>query len=171
MNDFYDKDGNAVADVYTKEQVDAMVAAATPVAAPALAAAPEPAAPTIDELPAWAKPVIDQVNTLTENTRRAHIDQVSVTLSSEEKTKLDENYNRLTGYDNSAEGIAARAQAAYLLTTGQQYTASQINMGNMNAAGNGKININENHKPTEADAFFGTMLGITDEDRAKFGKK
>lgn len=175
-NEFFDKDGNPVEGVYTKEQVDAMVeaakAAAAPVATPATPTeTPVPATPVVEEPPAWAKTVIEQVNTLTENTRRQYVDQVTAGLSAEDKAKLSENYNRLAGYDDTPEGIQARAQAAYLLTTGQQYTASHVHMGNMNAAGSGKVNINERPQATEADAFFGKMLGITDEDRAKYGVK
>lgn len=171
MTEYFDKDGNPVEGVYTKEQVDAMVEAAKVAATPAAPEPAAPAAPAADEPPAWAKPIIEKVNSLSQNTVNAVINGVATGLDADNKTKLQENFNRLAGYPDTPEGIEARAQAAYLLTTGQQYNANAIHMGNINAAGSGRVNINDKAQTSEKDAFFGKMLGITDEDRAKYGKK
>lgn len=170
MTEFFDKDGNPVTDVYTKEQVEQMIAEAKNVP-PAPSADVPPAPATPDTLPDWAKPLLEKVDTLSQTVERTHFNRIAASLPAEERTKMQENYNRLTGYDNTPEGIEARAQVAYLMTTGQQYTANNVDLGTINAAGNGRININDKQQTTETDAFFGKMLGISEEDRAKYAPK
>lgn len=177
----FDKDGNEI-DVFSQEELDAKIketidaqAAADADAkakadADAAAAAAAAAASKNDEVPEWAKQIIAKVENLSTNHTMSYIDKVTGGVDSDKKKAISEKFNSLSGYDETPEGMARRAEDAYLLATGEKFNANVVNINNLAAAGGGRTQTDVK-AVTEADKAVQSALGITPADVEKFGKK
>lgn len=167
----YDKDGNLVEGVMTQAEVDAKLAAEKA----AWEEANKPADPvtppvtTSDEPPAWAKDLISKVEVLSGNQVQTITKDVVSAVPAEKRDEFNKKYESLTGYGNTPEDLTRRAQDAYLLATGQPYTEVSIDMRNVAAAGGAPTR--PSAPAPEVDKAIGNTLGISDEDRAKYGSK
>jgi hypothetical protein len=172
---FYDADGNEVSG-YTPEQftqaIEAAKAAVVPPPAADHAPAPvNPPAPANANEPApWAKEAIDKMNSFVEQQTAQIKERVATTLTTEQRAELDANFNKLTGFDQTPDGLSKRAEAAYLLTTGQPFNADAVNLQGLNSVNVGRV-IPLNNTVTPGEKMLGDMMGITEEDRKKFASK
>lgn len=171
------EDGTEI-DVFTQEEVDAKAKeAADKAAAEALDAYkkehpedPTPNPKEEDQPPAWAKPLIDKVAALDGNQTKSHLSRVLNGLDADKQKEVEAKFETLTtGYDSTPDGLARRAEDAYLLATGAKFEGDAFNMGNLGAAGGQKPAIGDSAAQTATDKTVQTALGITPEDVKKYG--
>lgn len=173
MAEVYDADGNLVEGYLSPEEVTAKLdaekiawEAANP---PAPVVVPPVAAPAADAPPAWAQSIIDKVEQLSGNQKSTLVKDFTSGLDADKQKEFDAKFNSLSGYEETPEGIQKRAQDAYLLTTGQQYSATPINMQNIAASTGGPV------RPAASapaiDKELGAIFGNTEDDISKYGKK
>jgi hypothetical protein len=171
MAEVYDAEGNLIEGYLSPEEVAAKIEAEK-----AEWAKIKPPAPVTteqksneDEPPAWFKPFAEQVQKLSGNQTSTFIKDYVSNLDADKQKEFDAKFNSLTGYDDSPEGIQKRAQDAYLLTTGQPYNATAVNMQNIVASTGGPVRPSA-PKP-EVDKGIQEVLGITEEDANKYASK
>jgi hypothetical protein len=163
----FDKDGNPVTGIMSQAEVDALVAAqkAEWEKANVPPAPVTPPAPTADEPPAWAKELIGKVETLSGNQKAVVVSDFVKVLEADKQPIFTAKFDQLTGYPETPEGMQQRASDAYLLTTGQRYETSGVNMQNIVAANGSPVR--PGAPATEVDKAFQQTFGITDEDVKK----
>lgn len=155
----------ALADAKTQAEADAK-AAADKAAADAAAAA----GGNNDEVPAWAKPIIDTVNSLKSNHTQGYVEKVANGLDADKRKLVETKFAGLSGYEETPEGMARRAEDAYLLATGEKFNAGTVNVQNLMGAGGGRTQGGDK-VTTEADKDIQSALGITPADVEKYTKK
>jgi len=171
----FDKDGNPVANVFSQEELDAKLAAEKTAWEEANKPPESPAAvtpPAVDpnEPPVWFKPFADKVDRLAGNQTTMVVQDYTNGLDAEKRAEFDKRFNGLTtGYEDTPEGQQKRASDAYLLATGQPYTANEMNTANFTAS-QGHIVRPSAAKP-EIDTAIQGAFGVTAEDAAKYGNK
>jgi hypothetical protein len=162
LKEFTEKTASEKADADAK-------AAADKAAADAAAAA---AGGNSDEVPAWAKPIIDTVNSLKSNHTQTYVERVATGLDADRRKLVETKFATLTtGYEETPEGMARRAEDAYLLATGEKFNAGTVNVQNLMSSGNGGRTQTDNKVVTETDKEIQSALGITSADAEKFAKK
>jgi hypothetical protein len=170
----FDKDGNPIEGVFSKDELEAQVQAEleTRIKAAEEAEAAEAAQQQqqSEVVPPWAQSLMERVESLSSNATRTFVDKVSSTLDVDKRKDVESKFNQLTGYEETAEGLARRAEDAYLLATGERYNAGRVDMSNLAAAGGGKTQT-DTKVITEADKQIQAALGITPADIEKYGKK
>lgn len=171
----FDKDGNPIEGVFSKEELEAQVQAELEarIKAAEEAEAAEAAAASQqqqNDMPEWAQTLAQKVDSLSNNATRSFVDRVSSTLDSDRRREVEAKFNQLAGYDETPEGLARRAEDAYLLATGERYNAGSVDMSNLAAAGGGKTQT-DSRVISEADKQIQAALGITPADIEKYGKK
>lgn len=177
---YFDKDGNEVTNVYTKEQVDQMIADAVKNAAPAPVTPPAPApAPAAPIAPApEPNPLAEEVKRLSETVsafvgshRTATIDRFAAGMDADTRKLYEERFTALQGYGETPQEIERRAADAYLLQTGQKFEGNSFNMSNLaNVNGRGPTSTVKVDY-SEEDKKIGSVLGNTEEDYKKFGNQ
>lgn len=188
----YDKDGKEVEGAMTKEEVEKAVAdaeqalideAATEVktqeqkdkdAADAKAVADQKALDdkaAADKAAAEGKPVADprveSALTRLERIEQERLADAHAGNDPEKRSAFITKYNRLSGYPDTAEGIAERAADASKMAFGETPSVSVSADAGTGRQVDTKVQI----KKTEADEALGKVMGITDADREKFGPK
>lgn len=171
MAEVYDADGNVIEGYLSAEEVAAKLEAekATWEASQKKEEPPVVTTPAVDEPPVWAKSLMEQVERLSGNQRTTLVKDFTSGLDADKQKEFDAKYNALSGYDETPAGIQKRAQDAYLLTTGQPFNSTEINMQNI-VGSTGSIVKPTPPKP-EVDQAFKTIFGISDEDVTKYGNK
>lgn len=177
----FDKDGKEI-EVFSQEELDAKIKeAGEKAAADALAAAEAKAKADADaaaaaagqggnEIPEWAKPIVAAVQSLSQNHTMGYVDKVATGLDADKRKEVEAKFASLTGYEETPEGMARRAEDAYLLATGERFNAGTVNMGNLMASGSGRTDTDPKVQ-TETDKNVQAALGISQADVEKFGKK
>lgn len=177
----FDKDGNEI-DVFSQEELDAKLkeisdkAATDRAEADAKAAADKAAADAAaggdegEQVPAWAKGLMDSVASLRTNHTQTFVEKVTNGLDADKRKLVEAKFAGLSGYDETAEGLARKAEDAYLLATGEKFNAGTVNMSNLISSGGGRTVIGDK-VVTEADKEIQAALGITPADVEKFAKK
>lgn len=179
----FDKDGKEI-DVFSQEELDAKLkeftdkTASEKAEAEAKAAADKAAADAAaaaggnnDEVPAWAKPIIAAVDSLKSNHTQGYVEKVATGLDADKRKLVETKFAGLSGYDETPEGMARRAEDAYLLATGEKFNAGTVNMQNLMGSGSGGRTATTDKVTTEADKEIQSALGITTADIEKFTKK
>jgi hypothetical protein len=173
----FDKDGNPIEGVFSKDELEAKVQSeldarikAAEEAEAAEAAAQAAAQQQQNEMPEWAQSLVQKVESLSSNATRGFVERVSSTLDTDRRKEVETKFNQLTGYDETPEGLARRAEDAYLLATGERYNAGRVDMSNLAAAGGVKTQT-DSKVISEADKQIQAALGITAADIEKYGKK
>lgn len=177
----FDKDGKEI-DVFSQEELDAKLkeftdkTASEKAEADAKAAADKAAADAAaaaggnnDEVPAWAKPIIAAVDSLKSNHTQTYVEKVATGLDADKRKLVETKFAGLSGYDETPEGMARRAEDAYLLATGEKFNAGTVNVQNLMGSGGGRTATNDK-VTTEADKEIQSALGITAKDVEKFTK-
>jgi hypothetical protein len=180
----FDKDGNEI-DVFSQEEIDAKIKealekaeaesksqkeAADAKAAAEKATAEAAAGQKNDEVPEWAKPIIAAVDSLKSNHTQTYVERVAAGLDADKRKLVESKFSSLSGYEDTADGLARKAEDAFLLATGEKFNAGTVNMQNLMAAGGGQTQTKDK-VVTEADKEIQSALGITSADVEKFGKK
>lgn len=177
----FDKDGKLIEGVFSKEEVDAQIKAASEkavadakvvadAAAEAARVAAEEAAAGGEQVPEWAKTLQQRVDSLTNHNTQSYLGKVVTGLDADKAKEVEAKYSSLSGYGETPEDLARRSEDAYLLATGQKYNAGTVNMNNIMASGGGRIQ-GEGKVTTEVDKSINDALGNSAADIAKFGKK
>lgn len=179
----FDKDGNEI-DVFSQEELDAKLkeftdktasekaeADAKAKAAADKAVADAAAGGNNDEVPAWAKPIIAAVDSLKSNHTQGYVEKVATGLDADKRKLVETKFAGLSGYDETPDGMARRAEDAYLLATGEKFNAGTVNMQNLMGSGSGGRTATTDKVTTEADKEIQSALGITTADIEKFTKK
>jgi len=179
----FDAEGKEI-EVFSQEELDAKLkeftekTASEKAEADAKAAADKAAADAAaaaggnnDEVPAWAKPIIDTVNSLKSNHTQTYVEKVATGLDADKRKLVETKFAGLTGYEETPEGMARRAEDAYLLATGEKFNAGTVNVQNLMSSGNGGRTQTDNKVVTETDKEIQSALGITSADAEKFAKK
>jgi len=169
----FDKDGNPLEGVFSKEEVEAQIEAAKQQAiADAKTEADRLAAEgkKEEEIPAWAKPLLEKVGALETHTTKSFLGKVTSGLDTDKKNEIEKRYEGLQGYENTPEGLSRRAEDAYLLVTHEKFNAGTVDMSNLSAAGGGKTNFNVK-ETSGVDKEIQKDLGITQADVEKYSKK
>lgn len=131
------------------------------------------AAAVTEEMPAWAKEIKSTVDklagTVTTTTRETIADRYAGA-DKENRDKFQQKFDRLTGYEDTPEGLAARAEDARTLAFGEN--APVIDVAALGGTGSGR-NVDDAGKktPSEADKTVRTLLGITPKDVETFAPK
>ena len=170
----FDKDGNEI-DVFSQEELDIKIKEANDTAiAAAKAEAEAAAAPAAqqqsDDIPEWAKQLIAKVDSVSTRETLSYVDKVSASLDADRRKIVGAKFSSRTGYDETPEGMARRAEDAYLLATGEKFNAGTVDINNLAAAGGGRTNTDVK-AVTDADKNIQAALGVTAADVEKFGKK
>lgn len=166
----FDKEGNPIEGVFSKEELEAQVQVELDARIKAAEEAEAAEQQQQTDMPEWAQSLMQKVDSLSSNATRTFVDRVSSTLDSDRKREVETKFNQLTGYEETAEGLARRAEDAYLLATGERYNAGRVDMSNLAAAGGGKTQT-DSRVISEADKQIQAALGITPADIEKYGKK
>lgn len=169
MATFKNEDGEEF-EAFTQEELEAAKATALEefknANPPAPAPAPEPAAPENDPVAALSKTVQDLQATL----RAREIKDMAKLYAPgdvEKQKEYETNFGKLTGYENTPEGLAEQAEAAARLS-GIDVTG--VSVGDVAATSGGKnIDSAAQAKSSDADAALQKALGISPEDVAKYG--
>jgi len=170
MAKFYDADGNEV-EGFNQEELDARVKeAAEAEAARVKAEADAARAGENNTMPDWFKPFAEKIGTFDNNQKLTTISRVATGLDNDKQKEVQQKFENLTGYADTPEAQARRAEDAYLLVTGTKYDGGNVNMNNLMASGGGKAPL-DTAKVAEADTAVRSVLGITEADVEKFGKK
>lgn len=123
-----------------------------------------------DEPPAWAKALQEQVNLLSNNQSHSVLGRFTGSVSEDQRKEIQEKYNAMTGYENTPEGLEARASDAYTLVVGRRPEESGVNLGNVNAAGGAPAGGGDGgYQPTESDKELQKALGVSEDDVKKYG--
>lgn len=162
----FDAEGNEI-EVFSQEELDAKLKEATPAPAPAPIEKKEAES---TEIPVWAKELMGKVDALSGRETQTYVGRVVSGLDTDRKKEVEAKFQQLSGYDETPDGLARRAEDAYLLATGEKFNADTVNMKNLAAAGGGKTDTAPK-VTTEADKQIQSALGITQADVDKFGKK
>lgn len=165
----FDKDGNLIEGMFSKDEVDEHIEAARKAVLDEVKPKEEEKQNT-DEIPAWAKPLFDKVGTLESHNTQTFLGKVTLGLDADKRKDIEEKYKNLSGYDETSEGLARRAEDAYLVVTGEKFNAGTVDMSNLMGSGGGKSVI-DSKVTTEADKTIQSLLGITSADVEKYGKK
>lgn len=180
MAELYDKDGNLVEGAITKEELDTKLGEAKI----SWEAEQKPAEEQkqveqkqTDEVPPWAKKFVDgfntlqeQVNNLNGNQTTTHISRFKNAVDTARQADFQTKFDSLTGYENTPEGLEKRAADAYLLTTGQRYEESGMDMRGFTSNGRGPV---DTIKPTNSESIkaIDQTFGISEADAEKYGNK
>lgn len=160
-------EGNEI-EVFTQEELDAAIAENKIAVVPPVAVVEK----KVDEIPGWAKEMKDQIEklggTVQESTNSTFINGVSAGLDADKAKSLKTKFDTLTGYEETPEGKQRRAEDAYLLTIGERYADSGVNLSNLSNPSGGKNTVVATKLDTAADKEIQAALGITPADIEKY---
>lgn len=173
--ELFDKDGNLVEGILTQEEFDKKLQEELEkkkLEEPKPEPEPEPEPKTKeDEAPAWAKVLLERVDRLDGNQRTQVIDRFASGMDSDTRKEFEQNYTKLSGYEETPDGMSRKAEDAYLLTTGQRFNQSQVNMQNIAAGHSGPSGQEVTKQESSESKEIRSLLGISDDDVEKYGNK
>ena len=164
MTTYYDEQGNAV-EAFSKEELEAQLAAKLEEQQTTQAPAPE----SQDMSPVLAR-LQKTENDLYQMRVEKYAD-IHAGNDAEKREKFMAKFGRLTGYEETPDGIAERARdAAKLAFDDAQAAASTADLAN---AGGRNVNVApQGAAPAnDAEAQLRKELGISDDDVEKYSKK
>ncbi len=155
MTTYYDEQGNAV-EAFSKEELEAQLASKLKEQAPV------DLSPMLERLQKTESALYDM--------RVEKYADIHAGNDAEKREKFMAKFNRLTGYEESAEGLSERAKDAAKLAFDM---ATDQGLQGLADAGGKSINTsNQNNAPAnDIEAQLRRELGISDSDIEKYGKK
>lgn len=176
MAELFDKDGKPVEGAMTKEEIDAAVAAAGTKAVDDFKAANPPKEEKKEEVKDEVQKQIEQLSSLVQGLVTTNNESVKASFASkfaggnaDDAAKFNTMYDRLTGFEETPDGRAERAEAA---ARAAGLSTEGIDVGDFAGTGGGKnIDPAKTVASTSADKLLQPMFGLTPEDVTKFTPK
>lgn len=176
---YFDKDGNEVTDVYSKEQLDEALKKKEKEVREELKPKEDvPAEPSQPATPGPEKNPLEEkleqlsgvVSAFVNNQKQAVVSKYTTGLDADKRKAYEERFNAMQGYGDTPEEIERRASEAYLLETGQRFNDSGFNMQNLAVvAGKNQGGQRSQKELSEQDKALGALFGNKPEDYEKYG--